>query len=83
MASTANPSQESQKQPARQDTVEDKIPPINPPQIPTSPLRSIVNILTVGDCGVKPFHHTLSLIQHRSFIPDARDVIAEELRSKA
>lgn len=56
---------------------------VNPPQIPASALRSIVNILTVGDCGAKPFHHTLSLIQHLSFIPDARDVVAQELRGKA
>ncbi|KAI0268805.1 hypothetical protein BC834DRAFT_923157 [Gloeopeniophorella convolvens] len=55
----------------------------SPPQIPASALRLIVNILTVGDCGAKPFHHTLSLIQHLSFVPDARDIIAQELRSKA
>ncbi|KAI9511134.1 hypothetical protein F5148DRAFT_1373973 [Russula earlei] len=76
-------SQESQKEVPRQDVVEEKSLHISPPQIPASALRSIVNILTVGDCGAKPFHHTLSLIQHLSFIPDARDVIAQELRSKA
>ncbi|KAI0305409.1 hypothetical protein B0F90DRAFT_1815046 [Multifurca ochricompacta] len=50
---------------------------------PPGALRSIVNILTVGDCGAKPFHNTLSLIQHLSFIPDARDVVAQELKIKA
>ena len=80
---TANPSQESQKEPPRQDAVEEKTLLIEPPQIPANALRSIVNILTVGDCGAKPFHHTLSLIQHLSFIPDTRDVVAQELRSKA
>ncbi|KAH9963908.1 hypothetical protein BC827DRAFT_99895 [Russula dissimulans] len=82
-AAPPHPSQESQKEAPRQDVVEEKSLLVNPPQIPASALRSIVNILTVGDCGAKPFHHTLSLIQHLSFIPDARDVIAQELRSKA
>lgn len=78
-----NPPQESQKEPPRQEATEEKTLLVNPPQIPASALRSIVNILTVGDCGAKPFHHTLSLIQHLSFIPDARDVVAQELRGKA
>ncbi|KAI9449410.1 hypothetical protein BJY52DRAFT_1215929 [Lactarius psammicola] len=78
-----NPSQESQKESPRQETTEEKTLLVNPPQIPAGALRSIVNILTVGDCGAKPFHHTLSLIQHLSFIPDARDVVAQELRGKA
>lgn len=62
--------------------MEEKILLANPPQIPHSVLRLIVNILTVGECGAKPFHHSLSLIQHLSYIPDAREVIAQELRAK-
>ena len=80
---TVHPSQESQKEAPRPDAVEEKALLIDPPLIPASALRAIVNILTVGDCGAKPFHHTLSLIQHLSFIQDTRDVVAQELRSKA
>ncbi|KAH9176780.1 hypothetical protein EDB89DRAFT_1939867, partial [Lactarius sanguifluus] len=81
--SPINPSQEGQKESPPQEAIEEKTLLVNPPQIPPGALRSIVNILTVGDCGAKPFHHTLSLIQHLSFIPDARDVVAQELRGKA
>ncbi|KAI0051234.1 hypothetical protein FA95DRAFT_1602906 [Auriscalpium vulgare] len=65
------------------DPVEEKVLLAHPPQIPHPVLRLIVNILTVGECGAKPFHHTLTLIQHLSYVPDAREVIAQELRSKA
>jgi E3 ubiquitin-protein ligase HUWE1 len=55
----------------------------HPPQIPHSALRLIVNILTVGECSGRTFQQSLALIQHLSHIPDARDVIAFELKSKA
>ncbi|KAK7053298.1 E3 ubiquitin-protein ligase tom1 [Paramarasmius palmivorus] len=55
----------------------------NPPQIPHSVLRLIVNILTVGECSSRTFQQSLNLIQHLSYIPDARDVIAQELKTKA
>lgn len=42
-----------------------------------------MNILTVGECSGRTFQSTLALIQHLSFLPDARDTIAMELRSKA
>ncbi|KAI0318271.1 hypothetical protein OF83DRAFT_1262061 [Amylostereum chailletii] len=64
-------------------SVEEKILLANPPQIPHAVLRFIVNILTVGECGAKPFHHSLALIQHLSYVPDAREIIAQELRIKA
>jgi E3 ubiquitin-protein ligase HUWE1 len=54
-----------------------------PPQIPQAALRLIVNILTTGDCSGRTFQQSLALIQHLSYIPDARDVIATELKSKA
>jgi E3 ubiquitin-protein ligase HUWE1 len=41
-----------------------------------------VNILTVGECSGRTFQQSLALIQHLSYIPDAREVIAQELRSK-
>jgi len=64
-------------------TAEGKILLANPPQIPHGALRLIVNILTVGECSARTFQQSLALIQHLSYIPDARDVIAQELRVKA
>lgn len=65
------------------EAVEEKILLANPPQIPHAVLRLIVNILTVGECSGRTFQQSLALIQHLSYIPDARDVIAQELKSKA
>ena len=53
------------------------------PQIPSHVLKYVVNILTIGECSSKTFQQTLSLIQNLSYIPDAKDVIASELRQKA
>ncbi|KAJ7218040.1 hypothetical protein GGX14DRAFT_495423 [Mycena pura] len=53
------------------------------PQIHHPVLRLIVNILTIGECSGRTFQQSLALIQHLSYIPDARDVIALELKSKA
>lgn len=55
----------------------------HPPQIPNSTLRLIVNILTIGECSGRTFQQSLALIQHLSYIPDSRDVIANELKAKA
>lgn len=55
----------------------------SPPQIPHSVLRLIVNILTIGECSARTFQQSLTLIQNLSHIPDARDVIAQELKAKA
>ncbi|KXN90585.1 E3 ubiquitin-protein ligase ptr1, partial [Leucoagaricus sp. SymC.cos] len=65
------------------EALEEKILLANPPQVPHAVLRLIVNILTVGECSGRTFQQSLALIQHLSYIPDARDVIAQELRSKA
>ncbi|KAG6866357.1 hypothetical protein C0991_005278 [Blastosporella zonata] len=65
------------------EAVEEKILLANPPQIPHAVLRFIVNILTVGECSGRTFQQSLALIQHLSYIPDARDIIAQELKSKA
>ncbi|KAF8070121.1 hypothetical protein FPV67DRAFT_1579109 [Lyophyllum atratum] len=69
--------------PSSIEAVEEKILLANPPQIPHTVLRFIVNILTVGECSGRTFQHSLALIQHLSYIPDARDVIAQELKAKA
>ena len=55
----------------------------NPPQIPPASLRLIANILTTGECSGRTFQLTLSLIQHILCLPDAREVIAGELKSRA
>ncbi|KAJ3821015.1 hypothetical protein F5878DRAFT_550493 [Lentinula raphanica] len=76
-----NPTQESNEMSIQ--AVEQQILLSNPPQIPHAVLRLIVNILTVGECSSRTFQQSLNLIQHLSYIPDTRDVIAQELRSKA
>ncbi|KZO98855.1 hypothetical protein CALVIDRAFT_495662 [Calocera viscosa TUFC12733] len=60
-------------------------PPLlsHPPQIPHHILRLIVNILTVGECSSRTFQQTLALISHLSHLPDAKDVVASELKSRA
>lgn len=65
------------------ESVEGKVLLANPPQIPHAVLRLIVNILTIGECSGRTFQQSLTLIQHLSCIPDARDVIAQELKAKA
>ncbi|THH06601.1 hypothetical protein EW145_g3974 [Phellinidium pouzarii] len=82
-SATTTAGQAPQEKPTSVETVEEKILLANPPQIPHPALRSIVNILTVGECSGRTFQHTLALIQHFSFLPDARDVVAQELKVKA
>ncbi|KAF9241543.1 hypothetical protein BU15DRAFT_87134 [Melanogaster broomeanus] len=65
------------------DQADDKILLASPPQVPHSVLRLIVNILTIGECSARTFQQSLALIQNLSHIPDARDVIAQELKAKA
>ncbi|KAJ7287510.1 hypothetical protein C8J57DRAFT_1707813 [Mycena rebaudengoi] len=65
------------------EAAEEQILLATPPQIPHPVLRLIVNILTIGECSGRTFQQSLALIQHLSYIPDARDVIAQELKSKA
>jgi E3 ubiquitin-protein ligase HUWE1 len=66
-----------------QQTIPEKVVLSQAPVIPAPVLRLVVNILTAGECSGRAFSHTLSLIQHLSFIPAARDVIAQELCSRA
>ncbi|KAJ3575128.1 hypothetical protein NP233_g1305 [Leucocoprinus birnbaumii] len=65
------------------EALEEKTLLAHPPQIPHAVLRLIVNILTVGECSGRTFQQSLALIQHLSHVPDAREVVAQELRSKA
>ena len=69
---------------AKTDAAEqDKTLLTTPPQIPSPLLRSIVNVLTIGECTGRTFQQTLALIQHVSHIPDAQDTIAQELKLRA
>lgn len=54
-----------------------------PPVIPASILRLVVNILDAGECSSKTFQQTLVLIQNLSYLPEAREVISEELQKRA
>ncbi|KAJ6625623.1 hypothetical protein B0H10DRAFT_1782772 [Mycena sp. CBHHK59/15] len=65
------------------EAAEERILLATPPQVPHPVLRLIVNILTIGECSGRTFQQSLALIQHLSYIPDARDVVAQELKSKA
>jgi E3 ubiquitin-protein ligase HUWE1 len=55
----------------------------NPPLLPASYLRLVVNVLDAGECSSKTFQQTLVLIQNLSYLPEAREVISEELKVRA
>lgn len=55
----------------------------HPPQIPPAVLRLVVNVLDAGECSSKTFQQTLVLIQNLSYLPGARDIILDELKSRA
>lgn len=55
----------------------------SPPLIPAAVLRLVVNILDAGECSSKTFQQTLVLIQNLSYLPEAREVISEELKARA
>ncbi|KAL0955931.1 hypothetical protein HGRIS_002119 [Hohenbuehelia grisea] len=77
------PADTSRKDGSDAEPAEEKALLPNPPVIPHAVLRLIVNILTIGECSGRTFQQSLALIQHLSYIPDARDVIAHELKTKA
>ena len=74
---------ESSEQPKTGAAEQDKALLTTPPQIPSPLLRSIVNVLTIGECTGRTFQQTLALIQHVAHIPDAQDTIAQELKLRA
>jgi E3 ubiquitin-protein ligase HUWE1 len=77
-SSTSQPQDQSP-----QESTDQKLELTSPPNIPENVLRLIVNVLTVGECSGRTFQQSLALIQHLSSIPNAREVIAEELKAKA
>lgn len=56
---------------------------IKAPVIPPVTLRLIINCLTVGDCPSRTFSQTLVTMQNLSKVPDGKEVILQELRSRA
>ncbi|GHJ84973.1 hypothetical protein NliqN6_1375 [Naganishia liquefaciens] len=54
-----------------------------PPTLPLEVLRLVVNILNNGECSSRTFSHTLTLIQHLSSVPEAKQIIIDELRDRA
>ncbi|KAH9935552.1 uncharacterized protein B0H18DRAFT_1082292 [Fomitopsis serialis] len=80
---TGEASQSQGSKPDATRPTEEKTLLAHPPVVPHTVMRSIVNILTAGECSGRTFSQSLSLIQHLSYVPDARDVIANELRSRA
>lgn len=53
------------------------------PSIPNPVLRQVVNCLTVGECSSRTLGHTLLVIQNLSTNAEAKEVILEEIRSRA
>ncbi len=53
------------------------------PVIPPSALRLIVNALTLGDCPSRTFSQTLITMQNLSSIPDGKEVILQEIRTRS
>ncbi|KAJ3026294.1 UNVERIFIED_CONTAM: hypothetical protein HDU68_005895 [Siphonaria sp. JEL0065] len=51
------------------------------PMIPDQYVRAIVQVLTVGECSIKTFQYTLSMIQHLAPLNNNREIITNELIS--
>ncbi|CAG8703971.1 13176_t:CDS:2, partial [Acaulospora colombiana] len=64
--------------PTREDILRSK-----PPQFPEHSLRLVVNLLTMGECSSRCFQNTQTLVFNLSSLPYARDVITQELKTKA
>ncbi|OCF44407.1 hypothetical protein I317_01667 [Kwoniella heveanensis CBS 569] len=60
-------------------TEKDKAPqPVIPPPV----LRLIVNCLTSGECTSRTFRQTLVVMQNLACLPEAKEVILQELRTR-
>ena len=57
--------------------------PIEPPVVPEPHFRLVPRILSARECNGKTFRDTLSTINNLSIIPQARDVIGDELVHEA
>ncbi|WWD19760.1 hypothetical protein CI109_104224 [Kwoniella shandongensis] len=59
-----------------------KTPTKSTPIIPPAVLRLIVNCLTSGECTRSTFSQTLVVMQNLACLPDAKEVILQELRAR-
>ena len=80
---STTPAAQPESQPKVPAPAEEKLLLANPPHVPNHVLRLIVNLLTAGECSRDTFVRISQLIRNLSFIPDAREVIASELRTRA
>lgn len=53
------------------------------PMFPPAILRLVVNCLTIGDQTSRTFSSTLMVLQHLSSIPDAKQVLVQELYTRS
>ncbi|GMK58897.1 hypothetical protein CspeluHIS016_0603390 [Cutaneotrichosporon spelunceum] len=53
------------------------------PMFPPAILRLVINGLTIGDQTSKTFSSTLMVMQHLSSIPDAKEVLVQELYTRS
>lgn len=53
------------------------------PTIPPPVLKLIVNCLTAGDCSSRTFSAAITTMQHLSCMPEAKDSILQELRTRS
>ena len=80
---STTPAAQPESQPKVPAPAEEKLLLANPPHVPYGVLRLIVNLLTARECSRDTFVRISQLICDLSFIPDAREVIASELRTRA
>jgi E3 ubiquitin-protein ligase HUWE1 len=69
----------NKKDPSAESSSADREPPI----IPDVCIKSVINVLTAGDCSSKTFQYTLSVIQSVSVIPNHQDSLLSELILRA
>lgn len=60
-----------------------KVRQLQPPLIPETNLKLMVNIFVARECSSKTFQNTISTIKNLSNIPDAKDVFGTELVAQA
>ena len=53
------------------------------PSIPPNLARLVVNPLTTGECSGRVFNQTMIVLQNLSCIPDAKEVLLQELRDRS
>jgi E3 ubiquitin-protein ligase HUWE1 len=60
-----------------------KVKPFQPPVVPESHLKLVINIFVARECSAKTFRETLSTVKNLSCIPGAKPVFGKELVRRA